>query len=715
MISIYFLINAIETAFLTLYFAIIGSESSQQVIFNLSWYRFIVVVFFMFVTGTFLFLFIQCLKKQSKLKDRIVNILNDQRLTWILLTLNTLLLAISLILLTQSAEKFGNLKNYFLQFQPVLSWIFLLSGQAIFFLVVRMSFFFNSLNKGHSSETRKEFRVVWIIFAASVIAKFALVTRTAYGLINWDEMEYFFSAYFLHQGNLYLYEDAIHYPPLYSALLIPSIPFGVHVYDLIKIMNVLLSSSIVFPIYLVARQFLSAKESTWITIISCLLPFHLVFPGRVQSENLYYPLFCWAVYMVIAAPRNTRFRLSWDILTGVVLGMLYLTRYITLAALPAFFLGWWLKPFQADQEKSWFSPKKLLHFGALLLATLLTYSPWLLMGLKHGYTLKMLLGLFITSDVVNPAQLSFANLMKWVLIYGSYLILMAAPVLHLIFLSIRQTLRDKLDLKTRNWFILVLTLLGSYSAAVIRHSWRANYNVDLPTKIMGRYFIFLTPLFLITAGIALGQFKREKWSSPARYFISTIVIPYALVVFAYLCIVTKSIIPISKSAVKIWGAVDGYLVSILGWRFLLIVLLIFMATAIFLWRGKKERSFSFLITGLVVFYLIGLPTYYRKVQVFNPYNLIGKQVAEQISVRYPDDYSSRDIQIYLPDQFTKSQKQRIYMSARIRGLHQLALSTYTQDYSFTDFSAGDFILVENDQTTKNEEYQYRLIEIPLSQ
>jgi len=121
-----------------------------------------------------------------------------------------------------------------------------------------------------------------------------------------------------------------------------------------------------------------------------------------------------------------------------------------------------------------------------------------------------------------------------------------------------------------------------------------------------------------------------------------------------------------------------------------------------------------LIIGLTAFYLLGLPTYYVAVQDFNPYTLIGKQTAEQIITRYPDDYASRDFHIYLPDKFSQAQKQRIYMSTRIRGIHQLTFSTYYLDYSMEKFLAGDFVLIENNQMENDGEIKYRIEEYPFS-
>ena len=704
MISIYFLLNAFETALLAVYLILDGSESSQQVFFNLSWPRLIMVSVITLAAIGFIYLFFACLKK-TRMGEWIGRIIHNERINWFMQLISVIVFLASLVLLSRNADRLGAFRNYYLELQPIFAWISLLSIQAVFGCVLNIVFVLNfgATNPSHS---RKEYRNVWMVFIVAAIIKLLLVTRNSSGPINWDGMEYFFSAYFMNQGQFFTYENAIHYPPLYYLLFLWTIPFDQYAYDLIKIINIVFSTSLIFPVYLTARKFLNAKECIWIVILSSLLPFHLVFPPRIQSENLYFPLFCWVVYLVLTNPKDKRFHVVWDLMTGVCLGALYLTRYITLAALPAFFFGWWMKPFDGDETGKKNSAKRFMHLCLVGLAAGITYIPWVITGMAHGNTLKNMLGFVITAVVENPAQLSFANLLKWAMIYICYLILMAAPMLHLIFLSLKQAAKGKLDIQKRNWFLFVTALLASYGAAVVRHSWRENYNSELPTKIMGRYFIFIAPILLITAMMGLDKFKREKGDSFLKYFITTIVVPFVLVVFAYLCDITRSIVPMADTVIKKWGSVDGYLIVLMDKWFLLAILVILLLTGMLLWKGKKKQAFVWLCGSLVVYQMVCLPAFSKNLQEYDAVNALGKQAAMEIIETYPNEYATRSIRLYVPDSFDKYQKQRIYMSTRIRGIHQLELLTYYDSLAEADLNEGDFIVILESATTEKElEYE----------
>jgi hypothetical protein len=286
----YFLLNAFETAILTVYIMLDHSEKQQQVLFNLSLQRLFLVFLLVVLTGSFLFLAFTCWKK-GKIGRKVETAIRNERINWILLGVSGVVVLASLFSLTRNADQLGGFRNYYLELQPIFSWICILSFQTIFFLVINLFFNLNS-DESNTAQTRKELRSVWIVFIAAVIIKLLFTTRNSNGPINWDGMEYFFSAYFMNKGDFFAYEKAIHYPPLYYLLFVWTIPFDYYAYDLIKILNIVLSSSLIFPVYLIARKFLGKKECIWIVIISSLLPFHLVFPQRIQSENLYFPLFC---------------------------------------------------------------------------------------------------------------------------------------------------------------------------------------------------------------------------------------------------------------------------------------------------------------------------------------------------------------------------------------------------------------------------------------
>jgi len=717
MLAAYFFTNALETLLLVIFLVGRGSEADRQVFLNMSPMLLMLVVILLVIALVFAFLGLRSLRHGFHLPSSFTRVLRESNLQWRMLAIFLSLSVFAWLLLTQNAESFSFLRNYYLQVQPIIAWFFVLSAQAAFVMLVLLAFFAVQGSPLDRSAIRRELLCITLLFAILSATKL-LLTNNAHGLVNWDDMEYFFSSWFMQQGNLFAYEDAMQIPPLYPALLTWSMPFNPYAFELIKLANILLSSSIVFPIYLTARQLLSARTSRWVALLACLLPFHILFPQRIQSENLYFPLLYWAIFLILASPRDARQRFSWDVLTGFCLGELYLTRYITLAALPAFFLGWCLKELKCIAGNLRITKDQALRFSTLLLAALVIYLPWLLAGQRHDFSAKAMLGLSITANVQNLAQLSLVNLLQWALIYAAYLILMAAPVLPLLFLSLKQAFQQRRS-QLMYWLFFTAALLGSFWIAVVRHSWRANYNVDLPTKIMGRYFIFLTPLFLISAFLALQnahdkQVPSLKRCSLLKDLLLFVLLPFTLVAFSHTLIIQRAILPMSAGVINKWGSMDGYLIILQDGAFLPLILLFYIILIFLLRRSNLERAFAVLAVSLLIYFAASLPAYFNDLQDFNLPNTLGKQMAYTIIDRYPQDYSSQPVRVFLPVQFSKTERQHMYMSIRIRGIHQLTTLSYDPLSTAEAYSDGDFVLVPLSDDAASV-YDYQLRQAPLTQ
>jgi len=89
-------------------------------------------------------------------------------------------------------------------------------------------------------------------------------------------------------------------------------------------------------------------------------------------------------------------------------------------------------------------------------------------------------------------------------------------------------------------------------------------------------------------------------------------------------------------------------------------------------------------------------------------------MAYTIIDRYPQDYSSQPVRVFLPVQFSKTERQRMYMSIRIRGIHQLTVLSYDPLSSAEPFTDGDFVLVPLSGDTVSA-HDYQLSQVPLIQ
>ena len=63
-----------------------------------------------------------------------------------------------------------------------------------------------------------------------------------------------------------------------------------------------------------------------------------------MSENIYYPLFLWAVFFSFNPNHegNNKPSIFKNTVFGVILGFMLLTRYTALVQVPAFLFIWWI-------------------------------------------------------------------------------------------------------------------------------------------------------------------------------------------------------------------------------------------------------------------------------------------------------------------------------------------------------------------------------------
>lgn len=671
---IFFALNSLE-AFLVAYFLFNqGSVSSQALGTNLSGARLVFVLLMVLIGSFFLILTISSARKSEKWKGIIFGIINQKKVVSLLVVACFILLITFLFLLASPPSVFGDFQQLFLRAEPILAWltvviaqvlVWIISCYIIVFVIKRADFAFSFVDMD----------IPTILFLALVLVKLVLVTSSAYGPSVDDELEYYDIVFYLNQGAFFQVQNAFHYPFLYAVSLLPAMAFSQHTFTAIKFLNVLLSSSVVFPVYFLARLFLDNKKAAAMTFLCCLVPFHLVFPRRIQSENLYYPLFFWSVLFIFTEPNDEHQSTNWDILSGMTIGALYLTRYITLAALPAFFLGWWFKK-KSKTNKSRITLRQILYQLILLvIVTFLTFSPWLFLGLSHNVPIKELLGFGIAANVGDGSHLTFQNLVIWFILYACYYVLIASPFLPLIIEMTFSCFRKKAGPLISRWMVFVGLLVASYGAAVVRHSWRAYYNADLISKIMGRYLIFFSPLFLLTAFITFSEIY-PKHRQPFIEILARSLLSFVFVLFACLVLIANVVFSTDKLLLKSIGSIDGYYVKLLGCSYLLIIGVLYLIFAIAQIQNWRRTWLAGTILT-AIFYTVGLPTYLNELVRGQVYSHGGQLIAEAIFSETGHEGMNNPINLYLPNSIPSRQKNEIAMSVAVRGFK--ALSPYTYD------------------------------------
>jgi hypothetical protein len=675
--TLFYISTAIESFLLSAYLAFVGSNPQENLILNLSASRLAVVTFFLLIGLGFVFLAIRSPNPKSRQYAWQENFLNNEGNQWSGFIISLMVLGLSLFLLTRQLNFFGDFKQIYERFEPALVWLSALGTQAAFLIAVwYFAYFVTGKGEGDRKTTEKELLPLIGLYVVFVIFKLVFITRTSYGPVaRGDEMTYYDMADALYRGYFSIAQTS-HYPPLYPLSFVVAMVFKIWTFDGIKLLNAIYSSSIVFPVYFISRRFLNARYSLAAAFLSCLIPFHLVFPRRIVSENLYFPLFLWTLGINLTAPRTRSYRIHWDILTGIMIGVLYLTRYITLAAIPFFLIGWWIKPFEG--EAGLFKPgwKKIINFCLLIAVMLITFSPWLIGGLIENVPLKLILGFGVTSRV-HPEAMTLARFLTWMALYASYFILVAAPVMHLLIVSFFQIDYKRWREGFGLWVFQVLLIMGGFYAAVTRHSWRAYYNAVIPSYIMGRYLILFSVIFFTIALVTISQFRKDSFRNKWQFILLAQLLPLGLVLFAYLAIIKVAIFPTDGELLKSLGSVDAYFTEMVGGYFFLILFLIYGITNWLMWQGSIKPVITALVAGLVVYYSAGIPGYYQSLIQYQTYPWLASQIARLAP--QPDlktgDYIR--ISVFMPQDRTDKNEAEIYNGLRIRGINKTIVEINT--------------------------------------
>lgn len=718
----FYCIFAIQTLLLVVYLIINGSSPENVFIFNLSISRLILISLIILVMFAFIIKALLGFRAMRRSKTDFLQHFPSQRSFWLLFAFFLLIDIICVFLLTRKSGFLGVYRYYFKHLLPIVVWLLALSTQsAIGVILTYCLLYSNHFDKAPiHAEPGSEIIRLFVVFYIMIIFLFVLVNTFSFGpVMRSDEGTYFKQASFYAEG--YLSADVFHhYPPLYPIALSPAFVFKPYVFETILLINVVLAASSVFPLYLLLRLFIQSKRARFITVICCLVPFFLVIPPRITSENLYISLFLWTIYFTYNQPQKSSYRLPWDLLNSLFLASLYLTRYITLASIPFFFIIWWLKPFQGSLVLLKPGLRKIAHACLMIIFFIILFSPWLLAGAIKGVPLKLMMGFGVTANPVE-SQLTLENLFIWIIFYAAYFILVAAPVLPFLLLSISQLRVKKYYDGFNRWFFLVFAMVLAFFIACVRHSWRAEYNAELPQKIMGRYIIYFSVIFIISAFITL-----EKSVAPLIPFLKKKLIVHSVISFcisalAYIIIVRGWIIPSNFSDLRIMHAsADAYLVSRLGLPFFLFLTLIYSCTSFTFFSGSKEKAFKVLAACLVLFYLSGGAFYYSDLSRYPIYPWLAKQIASLLPEEKAFQQESM-VNIILPPNPPEYAKVEIERGLLVRGFQSrvfiLEESTLTSDnlpnegFFLRDLHDGITLVDKKQPLLHFYDYQFQIIPI----
>jgi len=313
--------------------------------------------------------------------------------------------------------------------------------------------------------------------------------------------------------------------PIYPSILSISYFFDRMIisYPIMKILNSVMSSLIIFPAFLIAKEFFNNNRSLKLAVLISILPSNFIFSSYLLAENLFYPLFLFSVYFIYKT--YTSQKIQWPILAGIFIGLTYLTRIIGIILFGVVILVFLFKLIKREK----------INFFHILLIFLIAASimaPWLI---RNYFIQKAPLGGY-TAEVLTVLQLTkfLPRFIVQFILYSGLLVI-STGILFPMFISKK--------IFNKKFITFTATALSSIFLALLvgaNHNLTISLSVlfDIPAKhlswlggrLIGRYIDAVLPLIIILGMICI----REKVSFKKTILFSGILIFASQTIFSQL-------------------------------------------------------------------------------------------------------------------------------------------------------------------------------------
>lgn len=349
---------------------------------------------------------------------------------------------------------------------------------------------------------KQEYKILIYVFLIFVAIKALLSYFIPTLSIFSDEYAYAkIARSFFYYGNFLVHGTYSGDPFLYPIFLSIAYVFKdmLVVYPVMKFINALLSSAIIFPIYFLARDFLTHKKSLLISIVVSVLASNFIMASYIASENLFYPLFAFTILFLYKAFKTNK--ISYFLLAGLFLGLSFSTRLIGITLVPICFCTYIWKRDIKFSNVFW---HYLIAFAVVL--------PLLLLNVFHfGFSLKGLLGKPLKESVsLLGLEEKIPAFLNYIPIYAGYAFL-ALGVLFALYFLLGYKIKDKnfkllffISLITLIFTVLIAADHSSYSSSL--YSSPFSFFTNRP---VGRYVDSILPLILVTGFIAFSKYRKE--------------------------------------------------------------------------------------------------------------------------------------------------------------------------------------------------------------
>ena len=415
-----------------------------------------------------------------------------------------------------------------------------------------MNFFPNMMGK---NTLKTEVFIIILLFVCLVIIKTTIVLLWAIDtpIMYYDELLYAKGAEsFIHSWEINFQGNPINtFPPLYSIAISPAYLFvdPKISYLAIIILNGIMFSTLIFPIWFLAKMFLTKAEALLVAIlVTFFLPFNYSYLFTIMSENLFIPLIALSVLFLLLSITNSSLLL--DAICGFIFGLTYLTKTTGLPLVPTYIVClviysmlsfrdlnspsiWYL--LQIDFLK--YLTKDLIRKWVVFGSFCLTILPWIVRNIQvfapstSNTFSKIVYGvigrygkygnevsLFTIGDfsVISTLQEVFSQFF----LHLSYTILALNIFLFIFVLFAVSIITKKIQVEKGLTLFTISTVILLISCLVIVSIHIYFFNIANPDSfqyLRARYIDPIVPLLIVLGFVGISRFNKSNNNS--KYFI----------------------------------------------------------------------------------------------------------------------------------------------------------------------------------------------------
>lgn len=360
---------------------------------------------------------------------------------------------------------------------------------------------------------------IWglLVIAWAITSSVLGLLSYSFSWITWGgETFYFLSADSLAASGTFQFSGAFNEstPILYPLAISPALLFkDVFVAsEVARLLNAIYFSSVVFPVFQIARELMPVRRAVVVSILSPLVGM-VYYSGFFIAENLYYPLFYWTLFAVSRLLSAGGWR--YGILAAIALVSAYLTKASASALIVASVLALITSALFICRQRG----LNLQVKGLFVLILIVAGALMALVSLRIAANLPPLPYWSVLGDFLATLKsLRLGDLLFWMTRFiGQVGVLAGGGILVLAIPSITSALRDK---SPEHQYAFAMLSVWVLTCVIAQAAW---FNGYLYGWLVERHVFALLPLLLIWAGVNTG-FQKYR-------LLAAIVLPMMGTVF----------------------------------------------------------------------------------------------------------------------------------------------------------------------------------------